>query len=189
MSDLLEPEAVARAECGAPAACVAANQWGGGSAAVASHAASTTGIVAALATNNRVEMRDRVDAAAATHTVTLDLSHVSVDDQTLVRDVCAVLAVMRKDLHISNIEITASGQSYVITASFPFESAVEISKAELDTLMDVNPLRVVSASVLCGGGPARVPAQIRLRVCSMDYPISVTDTSIVKVVKKRRWWC
>ena len=115
--------------------------------------------------------------------VEVDLTHVPVDDQPLVQDVCALLAALRRDLPVPSIAVTVTGKIYSVTASFPRGVLVEVSKSELDTVSDVNPLRVPCVSVLSDGSQVHVKA----RVSSMDHPVTVTDTARVRVLKKRRW--
>lgn len=116
--------------------------------------------------------------------VKLDLSEVSHDDQNMVRDVCAVMSVIRKELILTNFKITMSGQFYIITADFPKTALpLELGKAEMDTITDVNPLRVTCVSLVCDVNNVT----LKVRVSSVLHPITVTDTSIVRVVKKRRW--
>ena len=115
--------------------------------------------------------------------VTVDLSCVAVDDQYLVKDVCAVMAAVRKDVSASEIRVTATGQVYSIVASFNKGATVEVTKAEMETITDVNPLRVTCVSLVVDGSQTYLKA----RVCSMDHPITVTETTLVRVIKKRKW--
>ena len=117
-------------------------------------------------------------------TVELDLSAVAPDDQALVQNVCAVMATLRKDIVVNDISITSAGQVYHVVAGFPKGMVVEVGKTEMDSIIDVNPLRVSSVSVLSDG----TKASLKVRVCSMDHPVTITETSLVRVTKKRRWF-
>lgn len=115
--------------------------------------------------------------------VRVDLSSVAVDDQCLIKDVCAVVAAIREDLVVTDFRISVSGQIYHIVAEFPKGGVVELTKAEMETITDVNPLRVTSVSALFDGSQMC----LKVRVCSMDHPITITETALVRVVKKRKW--
>ena len=118
--------------------------------------------------------------------VSIDLSGVSVTDQSLVKDVCAVLSTACKVNAGSgpeSIAVSCNAQVYFVTATFPRGAVVEVAKSDLDTITDVNPLRVTATSVFYDG--ERV--HIKVRLCSYDHPITVTETSLVRVMKKRRW--
>ena len=118
--------------------------------------------------------------------VTVDMSNVLASDHHLVRDVCAVLATLYRKSGkqtLERIPVTSSGQIYFVVATFAKGAVTEICKSDLDTLADVNPLRVTAASVLHDGECLHV----KVRVCSFDHPVTVTDAELVRVVKKRRW--
>lgn len=118
--------------------------------------------------------------------VAVDLSAVAAADQALVKDVCAVLAsVFRAAAKpaLEQITVSSNGKVYLVVATFPKGALVEVAKTDLDTVCDVNPLRVVAASVLHDGERPHV----KVKVCSFDHPVTVTDTHLVRVVRKRRW--
>jgi hypothetical protein len=116
----------------------------------------------------------------------VDLSAVAAGDQALVKDVCAVLAsVFRAGAQpaAERVAVSSNGKVYLVVASFAKGAVVEVAKADLDTVCDVNPLRVVAASVLHDGERPHV----KVKVCGFDHPVTVTDTHLVRVVRKRRW--
>lgn len=113
----------------------------------------------------------------------VDLSNVAHDDQTIIKDVCAVLAALKRTLRIKEISVTAAGDIYNVTATISGSTAVEIAKSDMDTIVDINPLRVTGVSVVTGEDSPL----LKVRVCSLMHPVTITDTQIVKVVKKRRW--
>ena len=116
--------------------------------------------------------------------ISVDLSNVAVEDQQLVKDVCAVVATIRKDVSVSDIQVAVVGKVYHVVAGFPKGAMVEVTKAELETISDVNPLRVACVSVFCDG----TQVYLKIRVCSMDHPVTVTETTLVRIVKKRKWF-
>ena len=118
--------------------------------------------------------------------LSVDMSAVTLTDQPLVKDVCAVLATMYKrtsNQGIDSISISCNGQIYLITAKFPQGMVTEICKSDLDTIVDINPLRVNGVSILYDGNSIH----IKIKVCGFDHPVTITDTQLVRVVKKRRW--
>ncbi len=56
-------------------------------------------------------------------------------------------------------------------------------QTELDTIYDVNPLRVVSASVARTGGKMRV----KVRISDRNEPLMLTETQVLVVRKRARW--
>eukprot|EP00961_Rhodomonas_salina_P052055 698837-Rhodomonas_salina.2 len=118
---------------------------------------------------------------------TVDMSCVTATDYNLVKDVCAVLASLcRCVAGDSATKISVSlrkAQLYCVMATFSKDCVVNISKGELETLTDVNPLRVVESSVMynCDG------LHVKVTVCGYDHPVTVTETALVRIVKKRRW--
>lgn len=118
--------------------------------------------------------------------VTVDLSDVQTSDQPLIRDVCAVLATVYRhtgQTPIDTISVTTSGAHYLVVASFKQGAVTEIYKSDLDAVADVNPLRVSGIALQHDGSTLR----IKVKVCGMNFPVTVTDTELVRVVKKRRW--
>lgn len=115
-----------------------------------------------------------------------DLSQVAVDDQQLVRDVCAVLVSLRKDLLLGRICITSERNVYTITAEISADASFEIAKSDMDLLCDVNPLRVSAVTVGRFKAGSDTLA-IKVCVCGYDHPIACTDAQLVRVVKRRRW--
>jgi hypothetical protein len=118
--------------------------------------------------------------------VQVDLACVAVCDQPLVKDVCAVLGAMFRGVAgvaVENLTVSCHGAVYYVLASFRKGSVLEVAKSDLDTIADVNPLRVSACSVLCDGDCV----SIKVRVGSFDHPVTVTDVELVRVIKKRRW--
>ena len=117
----------------------------------------------------------------------LDLSCVHTDDQQLIKNVCAAMKMARQDLCLKNFNISCTGQVYSVTAAIPSAGVVEINKVDLEAISSVNPLRVTSMAVVCDTTPSQPAVSLKVKVCSVDYPITVTDTHIVEITKKRRW--
>lgn len=116
--------------------------------------------------------------------VEVDLACVAACDQLLVKDVCAVLGAMfRGGAGVEKLSVSCHGPVYFVLVVFRKGAVVEVAKSDLDTIADVNPLRVTACSVLCDGDCIC----IKVRVGSFDHPITITDTELVRVVKKRRW--
>lgn len=119
--------------------------------------------------------------------IAVDLSNVAASDHMLVKDVCAVLSTMYKTAGrqgLECIQITSNASVYFAVATFSKGSVVEIAKSDMDTIMQVNPLRIPGISVLHDGEKMHV----KVRICSFDHPLTVTDTDIIRIVKKRRWF-
>lgn len=72
---------------------------------------------------------------------------------------------------------------YHVKARVQPQANVELAKSDLDVITDINPFRITSVSVIL----RNAELSVCVRVCSKDFPIMVTDASIVHIVKKRRW--
>jgi hypothetical protein len=116
--------------------------------------------------------------------IEVDLSMVDKQDKTLVQGVCAVLASMIKDLPTPSVTVKQTGAFYIVTASYPKGTVVEVTQDDLHLVSEVNSLRVSCVSVLADGSQTHVKA----RVSSMEHPITVTDVALVQVTKKRKWF-
>ena len=73
--------------------------------------------------------------------------------------------------------------AYMVNAYINDAVDCEFSRAELDTIHDVNPLRVMSASVARAGGKLR----LKVRVSDRNEPLMLTETQVVCVRKRSRW--
>lgn len=113
----------------------------------------------------------------------LDLSNVKLEDQQFVRDVCSVILAMRRDISVKGITILDVGGVYHITATLPKNTSVEIAASDLETITQVNPLRVTGVSVMFDGSTLAIKA----RAAGFAHPITCTETQLVRVLKKRRW--
>jgi hypothetical protein len=71
----------------------------------------------------------------------------------------------------------------VVNAYINDAADCDFSRAELDTVHEVNPLRVLSASV------ARVAGKLRLKGRDPDRnePLMLTETQVLTVRKRARW--
>jgi hypothetical protein len=113
----------------------------------------------------------------------LDLSQVAIGDQQFIKDVCAVLLAIRNDISVESVNVKAINDVYHIVATFPPGIVTEIAKSDLDTITDVNPLRISGISIIHDGSRLSIKA----RACGFAHPITCTDTQLVRVIKKRRW--
>ena len=59
----------------------------------------------------------------------------------------------------------------------------EFSKAELESVHDVNPCRVLSVAVGSVAGKPR----IKVRISDRNEPLMLTETQVVTVRKRARW--
>lgn len=121
------------------------------------------------------------------HTVNVDLSCVLESDYTLIRDTCAILSTICKNTSANafdKIVVCRNSQIYHISAYFNPNHVVEVSKAEFDTVTDVNPLRILNISALYDGEQRMI---VKVKACGYDHPIAVTNTDVVRIVKKRKW--
>lgn len=71
---------------------------------------------------------------------------------------------------------------YVVTANLG-DGDWELGTRELDTLYEVNPLRVLSVSVQSQNGRP----SLRIRISDKNEPLMLTETQLVHVRKRSRW--
>jgi hypothetical protein len=111
------------------------------------------------------------------------LDNVHAEDQVIVRNVVAAIEALKQDKILLSWTVDSSNGYYTVNAFINDSSDCEFSKTELDTIHDVNPLRVVSASVARTGGKMRV----KVRISDRNEPLMLTETQVISVRKRARW--
>ena len=111
------------------------------------------------------------------------LDNVHVEDRIIIRNVVAAIEALKMEKILLSWTVDTVPNSYVINAYINDAVDCEFSRTELETIHDVNPLRVLSASI------ARVAGKLRLkvRVSDRNEPIVLTETQVVSVRKRSRW--
>lgn len=111
------------------------------------------------------------------------LDNVHAEDQIVVRNVVAAIEALKLEKILLSWTVDAGHGCYTVNAFINDTADCEFSKAELDTIHDVNPLRVLSASVARTGGKMR----IKVRISDRNEPLMLTETQVLVVRKKARW--
>lgn len=111
------------------------------------------------------------------------LDNVHAEDQIIVRNVVAAIEALKLEKILLSWTVDTSHGCYTVNAFINDTADCEFSKAELDTIHDVNPLRVLSASVARTGGKMR----IKVRISDRNEPLMLTETQVLVVRKKARW--
>jgi hypothetical protein len=111
------------------------------------------------------------------------LDNVHVEDQIIVRNVVAAIESLKVEKILLSWAVETNQGYYVVNAFIKDTEDCEFSKAELDTIHDVNPLRVISAAVARTGGKMR----IKVRISDRNEPLMLTETQVLVVRKKARW--
>ncbi len=111
------------------------------------------------------------------------LDNVHAEDKFIIKNVVAAIEALKPEKILLSWTVDAAMGAYIVSAFINDTVDCEFSRAELDTIHDVNPLRVISASV------ARVTGKLRLkvRVSDRNEPLMLTETQIVSVRKRARW--
>ena len=111
------------------------------------------------------------------------LDNVHVEDRVIIRNVVAAIEALKAEKILLSWTVDAANNAYTVNAYITDSFDCEFSRADLDTIHDVNPLRVMSASV------ARVGSKLRLkvRVSDRNEPLILTETQVVCVRKRSRW--
>ena len=117
------------------------------------------------------------------------LDNVHPEDRIIVRNVVAAIESLKPEKILLSWTVdthtlpSSSSTSYIVNAYINDTDDCEFSRAELDTIHDVNPLRVISASVARSAGKLR----LKVRVSDRNEPLMLTETQILSVRKRSRW--
>ena len=111
------------------------------------------------------------------------LDNVHVEDQIVVRNVVAAIEALKVEKILLLWAVDTNQGYYVVNAFIKDTEDCEFSKSELDTIHDVNPLRVVSAAVARTGGKLR----IKVRISDRNEPLMLTETQVLVMRKRARW--
>lgn len=119
------------------------------------------------------------------------LEGVHVDDRILVRDVISVLQALQhplklcKDWHVRPISSSSKTVGYDICATLETSSCDwQVQFSDLDLIKQLDYARVGNISVR-GVGPT---VQIQVNVAAKSVPVMVTQTDIIRVQKRHRWF-
>ena len=111
------------------------------------------------------------------------LDNVHPEDRIIIRNVVAAIEALKAEKILLSWTVDTAHNSYMVNAYINDAVDCEFSRAELDTIHDVNPLRVMSASVARAGGKLR----LKVRVSDRNEPLMLTETQVVCVRKRSRW--
>ena len=113
----------------------------------------------------------------------LCLDGVHGEDRPIVQNAIAALEVMKSEKLFTAWTCLVVPGGYVLTVFIDEGVECEFSARELETVHDVNPLRVLAVSVQRTGGRLCV----RVRISDRDAPLMLTETQVVRVRKRSRW--
>ena len=111
------------------------------------------------------------------------MDNVHAEDQIIVRNVVAAIEALKMEKILMSWTVDTNPGCYVVNAFINDSADCEFSKSELDTIHDVNPLRVISASLARTGGKMR----IKVRISDRNEPLMLTETQVLVVRKRARW--
>ena len=111
------------------------------------------------------------------------LDNVHVEDRVIIRNVVAAIEALKLEKILLSWTVDVAQGCYAVNAYIADNTDCEFSKAELDTIHDVNPLRVLSASVARVGGKLK----LKVRVSDRNEPLMLTETQVLAVRKRARW--
>ena len=114
------------------------------------------------------------------------LDDVQAQDRPLVRDVISVLHAMQNPLKVcKGWAVSLVGTNYEITGSVDTKAGEwEIFYEDLDLLRQLDYARVGPVSVR-GSGAA---VSVRVKVTAKSVPVMITQTDILRVQKRTRWF-
>lgn len=108
------------------------------------------------------------------------LDNVHIEDRIIVRNVVAAIESLKLEKVLLSWTVDVGQGCYTVNAYINDTADCEFSKTELDTIHDVNPLRVQSASIARTAGKMR----IKVKISDRDEPLMLTETQVL-VVRKR----
>ena len=111
------------------------------------------------------------------------LDNVHVEDRIIIRNVVAAIEALKLDKILLSWTVDVAQGCYAVNAYIADGVDCEFSKAELETIHDVSPLRVIGASVARVGGKMK----LKVRVSDRNEPLMLTETQVVAVRKRARW--
>jgi len=111
------------------------------------------------------------------------LDNVHIEDRVIIRNVVAAIEALKMEKILLSWTVDVTQGGYAVNAYINDAVDCELSKGELDTIHDVNPLRIISSSVARVGGKLR----IKVRVSDRNEPLMLTETQVVSVRKRARW--
>jgi hypothetical protein len=113
----------------------------------------------------------------------LCLDGVHEEDRPIVRNIIAALEVMKSEKLFTAWTCHVAPGGYLVTVFIEEGAECEFSARELETVHDVNPLRVLSVSVQ----RAANRLSLRVRVSDRNAPLLLTETQVLRVRKRSRW--
>lgn len=111
------------------------------------------------------------------------LDNVHAEDKIVVRNVIAAIETVKAEKILLGWTVEAAKGAYVVSAYVRDDVDCEFSRAELETIHDVNPLRVLAASVKRVAGKM----QISVKISDRNEPLMLTETQVLMVRKRSRW--
>ena len=111
------------------------------------------------------------------------LDNVHVEDRVVVNNVVAAIEALKVEKILLSWTVDPGPGGYVVNAYINDAVDCEFSKAELDTIHDVSPLRVISAGVARSAGKLK----LKVRISDKNEPLMLTETQLVSVRKRSRW--
>eukprot|EP00961_Rhodomonas_salina_P224555 3035774-Rhodomonas_salina.2 len=107
-----------------------------------------------------------------------ELPNVHAEDRVIVRNVLyAAQACLQGELQLDNWAITVTDKHYVINIYLSTNNDFDVNVRDMQTIMDVNPLRVASVNVSKQGS---APPSLRVCVSNRDQPITLIETDVVR---------
>ena len=114
-----------------------------------------------------------------------ELPSVYSEDKVVVRNVLyAAKMCLRESNRLENWSVVVQDKSYVLNMYFAADSEVDINVRDLNTIVDVNPLRVLSVSIVKIGN---CTLTLRAVVGNKDHPLMLTETDVVRIRKRSRF--
>ena len=113
------------------------------------------------------------------------LDNVHIEDRVIIQNVFAAIEALKAEKILSSwtVEAVPSQNAYAVSAYIKDSVDCDFSRADLETIHDVNPLRVLSASVARTAGKMR----LKVKVSDRNEPLMLTETQVLTVRKRARW--
>ena len=111
------------------------------------------------------------------------LDNVHVEDRIIVDNVVAAIQALKVEKILLSWTVDTGPGCYVVNAYINDAADCEFSKAELETIHDVNPLRVLSAGVARSAGRLK----LKVKVADRNEPLIFNEIQLVSIRKRSRF--
>jgi hypothetical protein len=114
----------------------------------------------------------------------MSLDCVHAEDQVIIKNVVKVIESLKKSKVFTSWSIEPPKNGYYMLYAYINEAVdYDISRAELDLITMVNPLRIVNSGVSRSNGKTKVA----IKISDRNEPVLIVETEFVSLRKRMRF--